>query len=333
MKALVTGGSGFIGSHLTRELLDRGDQVVVLDNLSTGRLPNVQGFMSNPSFQFIDGSVLDKECLKPQVEAADIVYHMAAAVGVKFVVEHLIDTLENNLRGTQDLLELAHQCGNKKVILASSSEVYGNSPEMPWKEDGNLSLGPTSVGRWGYACSKILDEFLALAYYKEKNLPVVVLRFFNTVGPGQSGRYGMVLPRFVSQAMAGEPITVYGNGDQSRCFTYVGEVVKAMVDISHVPEAEGQVFNIGSLKEISINQLAKLVKNTVESDSPIVHVRYDSEFGSDFADIARRVPDISKIRRFIDFEPKTELDQVIREVAGSLAPMGAGSQLSPEKNS
>lgn len=315
MKTLVTGGAGFIGSHLVETLLNLGHHVVILDNLSTGSRGNIQRLQCVPQLALVEGSILDERTLGPLVKEADLIFHLAAAVGVKLVVEHLADTLETNVRGTENVIKLAQKYGNTKVILASTSEVYGKNPDVPWKEDGDVSLGPTSLGRWGYACSKLMDEFLALAYHKEQGLPVTVLRLFNTVGARQSARYGMVIPRFVSQGLAGEPITVYGDGTQSRCFAHVGDVVKAMADIAEMPAAEGQVFNVGNDQEVTINTLASLVKETLESSSPIVHVPYENVLGPDFEDTPRRVPDISKIKRYIDYRPSTDLSLVIEEVA------------------
>lgn len=330
MNVLVTGGAGFIGSHLTDMLLDDGNQVVVLDDLSTGNLENLKHCSEKPGFHPVEGSILDQDLVASLVEKSDIVYHLAASVGVALVVDNLCETLDNNVRGTENIIKHANRCGGKKVVLASTSEIYGKSLDIPYKEDGDLVMGPTSVGRWGYACSKMLDELLALSYYKEHGLPVVILRFFNTVGPRQSGRYGMVLPRFVLQALQDKPITVHGDGTQSRCFTYVGDAVRAMVGISVLTQAEGQVFNLGSEREISINQLASTVKQTLNSGSPIVHVPYDAVFGTDFEDIHRRVPDISKIRRFIDFRADTQIEQIILEVADALAPSLADSNCHPE---
>ena len=319
MKALITGGAGFIGSHLAQGLLALGHQVVALDDLSTGRLSNIERLSVNPGFRFVNRSVLDEPALEPLVSDADLIYHLAAAVGVDYIMGHLTETLESNVRGTENVIRLAYDCGKKKVILASTSEVYGKSQAVPFKEDGDLLLGPTKIGRWGYACSKILDEFLALAYHKERGLPIVILRLFNTVGPRQSGRYGMVLPRFVSQALEGNPITVYGDGCQTRCFTFVGDAVDAIIKISQVSEAEGLVFNIGSNREVSINELASLVKETLSSTSPILHVPYAEAYGAEFEDVPRRVPEISRILRYIDFQPYTELGRIIGDLADDLA--------------
>jgi UDP-glucose 4-epimerase len=317
LKILVTGGAGFIGSHLTEELLAQGHQVVVLDDMSTGNPENLENFHELSAFRLVEGSVLNEEILEPLIQEADLIYHLAAAVGVKLILERLVETLDNNVQGSEKVIRLAHAAGNKKVILASSSEVYGKSPNLPWNEDDDLLLGPTSYGRWGYACSKMMDEFLGLAYSKEKGLPVVVIRFFNTVGPRQKGQYGMVFPRFVSQALAGEPITVYGDGTQSRCFTNVDDVVGAIIDISRVPEAEGQVFNVGNNQEIDINHLAELVKETLGSSSPIAHLPFNETYGIDFEDIARRIPGLEKIQSYIDFQPGSDLRPVIKRIASA----------------
>jgi UDP-glucose 4-epimerase len=317
MNVLITGGAGFIGSHLAQGLLDQGHKVEVLDDLSTGRTENLKPLLEQPGYQMTQGSILDVPALEPLVERADLIYHLAAAVGVELVVDRLIYTLETNTSGTQNVIHAAQKYGGKKVILASSSEVYGNSDKIPYREDNDVAVGPTSVGRWGYACSKMLDEFLALAYHKEKGLPVVVLRLFNTVGPRQRGRYGMVVPRFVSQALKNEPITVYGDGAQSRCFTYIDDVVKAAIDIAQVPKAEGQVFNVGSSHETTINQLATTVIETLNSTSEILHLSYKEGYGADFEDIRRRVPDISKIQQYVNFEPTTDLPWIISQVASS----------------
>ena len=317
MKVLITGGAGFIGSHLAESLVAKGHTVTVFDDLSTGSQNNLWHLKNNTNFNLVGGSLLDQRALEPLVANADLIYHLAAAVGVRLIIDHLLETLECNVQGTENVVRLAHMAGNKKVVIASSSEVYGKSPAVPWAEDDDILLGPTSYGRWGYACSKMLDEFLALAYAKEKGLPVIILRLFNTIGPRQAGQYGMVLPRFISQALAGEPITVYGDGTQTRCFTYVGDVVNVMTNICQVPEAEGEVFNVGNDNEININQLAELVKETLTSSSPIHHLPYENAYGGEFEDVARRIPEISKIRRYIDFQPKSDLRPVIKEIAAA----------------
>lgn len=315
MKVLVTGGAGFIGSHLVEALLAEGKEVIVLDNLSTGSLRNIEHLKKNSRFHFVLGSILDPEALAPLVAETELIYHLAAAVGVRFIVQNPVATLVTNVRGTENVLESAERLGKKKVILASTSEVYGKGAKFPFREDDDSVIGPTTVSRWGYACSKSLDEFLALAYYREKGLPVVILRLFNTVGARQTGHYGMVLPRFVEQALRGEQITVYGDGEQLRSFTYVQDVVGAMSKIARVKEAEGEVFNVGSNGEISINELAALVKKTLKSDSPIVHLSYEQAYGQGFEDLRRRLPDISKLRKYIDYRPNTSLAQIVQEIA------------------
>lgn len=321
VKVLITGGAGFIGSHLTEELLARGQDILAIDDLSTGNLSNLASFDGSARFNFQQGSVLDIPHLAALIEEADIIYHLAAAVGVKYVLENPVATLVTNAQGTENVLRLADQQGQqgkKKVILASSSEVYGKTTKVPFQEDDECVLGPTSVSRWGYSCAKALDEFLALAYYRERGLPVVVLRLFNTVGPRQQGRYGMVMPRFVSQALAGEPITVYGNGEQMRSFTYVKDVVKAMAELASAPGAEGQVLNVGSDREITMNGLAELVRRVLDSDSEITHVPFTEVYGERFEEAHRRLPDISKIRKHINYQPTTDLGFIVNEIANSL---------------
>lgn len=318
MKALITGGAGFIGSHLAEELLDRGHEVVALDNLSTGSLHNIAHLRQNAAFTFQYGSILDTVNLACLIEQADCIYHLAAAVGVMHVLEQPVASLETNARGTENVLRLAADHGKKKVVLASSSEVYGKAAKVPFCEDDDMVLGPTTVSRWGYACAKAFDEFLGLAYHQQERLPVVILRFFNTIGPRQQGRYGMVVPRFVAQALAGKPITVHGDGQQQRSFTYVKDVVRAVVAISLAPAAEGQVFNVGSDQEISVNSLAELVRRVLASDSQIVYIPYSEAYGPGFEDPRRRLPDISKIRSYIDYQPTTDLSFVIGEIADDM---------------
>ena len=318
MNILVTGGAGFIGSHLSDLLLASGHQVTAFDNLSTGNESNIEHLLANPDFRLVKGDILNSNDLQEPVAKADLVFHLAASVGVRYVIDNPVATLETNTRGTANLLNAARDHGGKKVVLASSSEVYGRSPNLPYREDDVLSLGPTSVPRWGYACSKMLDEFLALAHWKESGLPVVILRLFNTVGPRQQGSYGMVLPRMVEQCLGDQPITVYGDGSQTRCFAHVGDVTKALMDIAQVTEAEGQVFNLGNDAEITINDLADLIKNSLNSVSIIQHVPFESVYGPDFQDIPRRVPDINKIKGYIDYDPRTDLRQVISELAADI---------------
>jgi UDP-glucose 4-epimerase len=311
---LITGGAGFIGSHLAEALLASGHRVVALDDLSTGRIQNIEHLKGNPSFSYVIDSVMNRPLTAELVDRADYVFHLAAAVGVKLIVQSPVRTIETNVRGTEIVLELANK-KKKPVFIASTSEVYGKSSKVPFGEDDDLVLGATSRGRWSYACSKALDEFLAIAYFHEKGLPVVIARLFNTVGPRQTGRYGMVLPSFVNQALASKPITVYGDGTQSRCFGYVGDVVGAIAALVTREEAYGQVFNIGSLEEISILDLARLVKERLHSRSEIVLIPYDEAYEAGFEDMPRRVPNIGKISALLGFEPRTRLHEIIDRVA------------------
>ncbi len=313
MNVLITGGAGFVGSHLAERLLSLGHTVAVLDNLSTGSLDNVAALEGRPGFSCTIDSVTTESVLAEMVDRADVVFHLAAAVGVKLIVQRPVHTIETNVHGTEVVLKHAVR-GRKKVFIASSSEVYGKSTNVPFHEDADLVLGPTSKHRWAYACSKLIDEFLALAYWKEQGLPVVVVRLFNTVGPRQTGQYGMVLPRFVTQALAGKPITVYGDGAQSRSFTYVGDVVDALVALADEPRAVGQVFNIGNAEEISIRALADRVRGLAGSSSAIAMVPYDEAYEAGFEDMPRRVPDISRIQALVGFTPRVPLDEIIRRV-------------------
>jgi UDP-glucose 4-epimerase len=311
---LVTGGAGFIGSHLVEALLAKGHRVLVLDDFSTGRIENLEPLRKNPLFELFAGSVTNRDVTAPLVERADGIFHLAAAVGVRLIVQSPVHTIETNVRGTETVLELAARRGTP-VFLASTSEVYGKASKVPFVEDDDLVLGATTRGRWSYACSKALDEFLAIAYFHEKGLPVVVGRLFNTVGPRQTGRYGMVLPTFVEQALAGSPITVYGDGTQTRCFAYVGDVVKAVVRLFETPGARGQVFNVGTQDEISMGSLARLVKERLASSSTIDFVPYDEAYEAGFEDMQRRVPDTRKIHGLIGFEPRTALVEIIDLIA------------------
>ena len=313
MRVLITGGAGFIGSHLAEALLERNDEVFVLDNLSTGSIDNIGHLKSHPKFHYTIDTVANEPLLAEMIDRCDTVVHLAAAVGVKLIVEAPVHTIETNVHGTEVVLKHANK-KKKLVLLASTSEVYGKSAEVPFREDADLVLGPTAKHRWAYACSKLIDEFLALAYWKERKLPVIIVRLFNTVGPRQTGQYGMVLPSFVRQALAGQPITVYGDGTQSRSFTYVGDVVRGMVALINEPAAVGQVFNIGNGKEISINALAAKVKQLTGSSSPIVRLPYDQAYEAGFEDMPRRVPDISKISGLIGYAPTVELDEIVTRV-------------------
>jgi len=313
MRVLITGGAGFIGSHLAEALLGAGHQVSVIDDLSTGSFDNIAHLKGQAGFRYTIDTVMNEPVLAELVDQCDVVYHLAAAVGVRLIVESPVRTLETNVHGTEVVLKAAAK-KQRTVVVASTSEVYGKSDAVPFREDGDIALGPTVKHRWAYACSKALDEFLALAYWKEKRLPVIIVRFFNTVGPRQTGRYGMVVPNFVRQALAGEPITVFGDGTQSRCFTYVADVVGALTAIATRDDAYGNVYNVGNTEEISILGLAERVKALTKSASPIVTVPYDQAYESGFEDMPRRVPDLAKIRALIGYEPRVGLDEILQRV-------------------
>jgi UDP-glucose 4-epimerase len=313
VKALLTGGAGFIGSHLAERLLAGGHEVIVLDNLSTGSIDNIAHLKGTHGFSYSIDSITNEPLLAELIDRSDVVFHLAAAVGVKLIVEQPVHTIETNVHGTEVVLKHANK-KKKLVVIASTSEVYGKSADVPFREDADLVLGATMKHRWAYASSKIIDEFLALAYWKEKKLPVIIVRFFNTVGPRQTGQYGMVLPTFVRQALLGHPITVFGDGTQSRSFTYVGDVVEALVALAQEPRAIGQVFNIGNTGEVTIAELAARVRSLSGSASPIQYIPYDEAYEAGFEDMPRRVPDISKVRKLIGYEPKLCLDEIIRRV-------------------
>ena len=313
MKAFITGGAGFVGSHLADGLLQQGHEVSVLDNLSTGSIDNISHLKAKPGFSYVIDTVTNEPLLAEMIDRSDVVFHLAAAVGVKLIVEQPVHTIETNVHGTEVVLKHANK-KKKLVFIASTSEVYGKSTDVPFREGQDLVLGATAKHRWAYACSKLIDEFLALAYWKERKLPVVIVRLFNTVGPRQTGQYGMVLPTFVRQALAGHPITVFGDGTQSRSFTYVGDVVDALIKLTQEPRAVGEVFNIGNVGEVSILHLAEKVKAMTSSSSTIQMVPYDEAYEAGFEDMPRRVPDISKIRALIGYEPKLDLDQIIYSV-------------------
>jgi UDP-glucose 4-epimerase len=313
MRTLITGGAGFIGSHLAGRLLAEGHTVFVLDDLSTGSFENIAHLKGRPGFHYVLDSVMNERVLAELVDQSDTVYHLAAAVGVRLIVEAPVRTIETNVHGTEVVLKHAAK-KSKLVVIASTSEVYGKSVDVPFREDGDLALGATSRHRWAYACSKALDEFLALAYWREKKLPVVIVRLFNTVGPRQTGRYGMVVPTFVQQALAGEPITVFGDGTQTRCFTDVSDVVWALTALPRQPEAVGGVFNVGNTQEVSILQLAERVKALTGSPSSIVSIPYDEAYEAGFEDMPRRVPDIGKIAALIGYQSRVDLDETLRRV-------------------
>jgi UDP-glucose 4-epimerase len=310
MRYLITGGAGFIGSHLSEALLNRGDEVFVLDDLSTGSVENIRHLKANPRFQYVFDSIMNKHLLAELVDESDVIFHLAAAVGVRLIVESPVRTIETNVHGTQNVLDAASK-KKKMVFTASTSEVYGKSDKVPFHEDADLVLGPTSKGRWSYAASKALDEFLALSFWKEKKLPVIVARFFNTVGPRQTGRYGMVLPNFVRQALDSEPITVYGTGQQSRCFCDVRDCVQSVLHLVANPQSVGEVVNIGSTQEVSINDLALLVKQRAGSKSPIAHIAYDQAYEPGFEDMPRRVPALEKLMGLTGFRPTTSLNEIV----------------------
>ena len=314
---LITGGMGFIGSHLAETLLERGHQVTVVDDLSTGRFENVAHLTDHPRFRFAIETILNETVMDRLVSECDIIVHLAAAVGVQLIVDRPTHTIETNVLGTRAILRMANRY-RKRTLIASSSEVYGKGIRVPFREEDDVVLGPTSKSRWSYAASKMLDEFLALAYWQEWQLPTVVMRFFNTIGPRQTGRYGMVVPRFVEQALRGEPITVYGDGTQSRAFCDVADVVRAVVGLSEHPQAVGQVFNIGNTREITIRDLAELVRRELGSSSPIVFIPYERAYGPGFEDMRRRVPDIGKIRTLLGWEPQIPLEESIHRIADAM---------------
>jgi UDP-glucose 4-epimerase len=316
VRALLTGGAGFIGSHLAERLLELGHEVHVLDNLSTGSIDNIAHLKGRAGFHYVIDTVTNEPLLAEMIDQCDVVYHLAAAVGVKLIVEQPVHTIETNVHGTEVVLKHANK-KKKLVVIASTSEVYGKSTDVPFREGADLVLGATVKHRWAYACSKLIDEFLALAYWKEKKLPIIIVRLFNTVGPRQTGQYGMVLPTFVRQALAGQPITVFGDGTQSRSFTYVADVVDALVKLAQEPRAVGEVFNVGNTEEVSIRELAERVKRIAGSSSPVQLVPYDEAYEAGFEDMPRRVPDITKVAQLVGFQPRLGLDEIICRVVES----------------
>jgi UDP-glucose 4-epimerase len=340
---LITGGAGFIGSHLARTLLEQGHRVLVIDDLSTGRLSNIQPLLANPAFHFARASITDEIVMDRMASQADVIVHLAAAVGVKLIVENPVHTIETNVMGTDAVLRSAYRYG-ARLLVASTSEVYGKGASIPFSEDDDVVLGPTSRNRWGYAASKMVDEFLALAYYREKDLPVVIFRLFNTVGPRQTGRYGMVIPRFVQQALQGEELTVYGDGQQARCFLHVADAVRAIVSLATCPTAAGKVFNIGGEQEVSILELAERVLDQVaaiETDQlPAAYaaahrsaeragrlrlVPYEEAYSVGFEDMRRRVPDLSRINTHIGWQPRLTLDDILQDVLAQMLAEAAAS--------
>ncbi len=314
-RVFITGGAGFIGSHLAERLLASGWRVFALDDLSTGSMANIEHLVGRPGFEYRIGSALDQALVAEYVDRAEVVVHLAAAVGVRLIVERPVHTIETNLGATTAVLEAAAR-KQRMVVLASTSEVYGKSTKVPFHEDDDISLGATTRSRWAYACSKAMDEWLALAFQRERGVPVIVTRFFNTVGPRQTGRYGMVLPSFARQALRGEPITVYGTGEQSRCFGHVRDAVEAVERLIESPAAVGGVFNVGSSEETTIFELARRVRDAAESNSEIVRVPYDEAYAEGFEDMPRRVPDVAKLERVTGFRPRTTLARIIEDVVG-----------------
>jgi UDP-glucose 4-epimerase len=313
VRALITGGAGFIGSHLSEALLDQGHEVLILDNLSTGSIDNIAHLKGRTGFEYFVDTVNNEPLLAELIDRSDVVFHFAAAVGVKLIVEQPVYTIETNVHGTEVVLKHANK-KKKLVVIASTSEVYGKSEDVPFREDSDLVMGPTPKHRWAYACSKAIDEFLALAYWKERKLPVIIVRFFNTVGPRQTGQYGMVIPNFVRQALAGEPITVFGDGKQSRSFTHVADVVGALIKLVSEPKAIGEVINIGNIQETTILALAERIRELSGSKSVIKFIPYDQAYESGFEDMPRRVPALAKVEGLIGYKPVHQLDAILTQV-------------------
>lgn len=313
MHILITGGAGFIGSHLGETLIEEGHQVIAIDNLSTGSYKNIEHLVKNKNFTFVFDTIENTMVLDRIVSEVDLIYHLAAAVGVDLIVKDPVNVIRSNVLGTEIVLQTANRY-RRKTVIASTSEIYGKSENTPFKEDDDSILGPTIKNRWSYACSKLIDEFSALAYFHEFHLPVIIVRFFNTVGPRQTGRYGMVIPRMIDQALKNQPITVYGTGRQKRCFCHVTDVIKALLKLSNEDGAIGNIFNVGSTEEISIIDLAEKIKTLTQSDSQIVYISYDQAYEQGFEDIKRRVPSIDKINQLIGFEPKMTLEETIKDI-------------------
>ncbi|MDD5459096.1 MAG: SDR family NAD(P)-dependent oxidoreductase [Phycisphaerae bacterium] len=316
-KVLITGGAGFIGSHLAERLLNRGDSVVVIDNLSTGRLENIEHLRENQLFEFIKGDICDAKLMRKLVKDCDSVYHLAAAVGVRLIAEDPVHTIETNIGGTEVVLDVVNEF-KRKIIIASTSEIYGKSEKVPFGEDDDIVLGCTQMSRWAYACSKAVDEFLGLAFYRQFGLEVIIARFFNTIGPRQSGQCGMVVPRFVKAALNGHPIEIYGTGKQSRCFCYVGDVVDAVLGLMASEKAVGQVFNIGTQEEVTIEQLADKVIELTGSEGSKRFIDYKTAYGMEIEDMQRRMPSIEKIKRTIGWEPKVRLEETLKLIIESM---------------
>jgi UDP-glucose 4-epimerase len=317
MKALVTGGAGFIGSHLAERLLKDGNKVSVIDNLSTGSLENIESYKNHAGFEFVEGDIRDTGLMEPLVEQSDVIFHLAAAVGVRLIAEDPVHTIETNIGGTEIVLNIANKFG-KKILIASSSEVYGKSEAVPFHEDDDIVLGSTCLSRWSYACSKAVDEFLGLAFHQQYGLHVVIGRFFNTIGPRQTGQYGMVVPRFVQKALKGETLQIYGTGRQTRCFCYVADLVEAVIGLMNCKHAAGRVYNIGMNEEISIEELADKIIRITGSKSKKEFVPYQVAYGKPIEDMMRRVPSVERIKETIDWESKTSLDEILQLITDSI---------------
>jgi len=313
MIALITGGAGFIGSHLAERLLKDGNEVIAIDNLSTGSLKNIENFKEHSGFQFVTGDIRNVELIEPLIEHSDVIFHLAAAVGVNLIAEDPVHTIETNIGGTEIVLDIANKFG-KKILIASSSEVYGKSEAVPFREDDDIVLGSTSLSRWSYACSKAIDEFLGLAFYQQYGLDVVIGRFFNTIGPRQTGRYGMVVPRFVQMALRNEPVLIYGTGKQTRCFCYVDDLVKAVISLMDCERAAGKVYNIGSSEEIAIEDLADKIIEMTGSKSKKQFVPYEVAYGRPIEDMMRRLPSLERIKKTIGWEPKASLTETLKVI-------------------
>ncbi len=317
MRALVTGGAGFIGSHLTERLLKDGHQVCVIDNLSTGSLKNIEALKKHPRFEFVAGDIRDAEIVEPLIERCDAVFHLAAAVGVRLIAEDPVHTIETNIGGTEVVLNIANEFG-KKILIASSSEVYGKSEAVPFREDDDIVLGSTRLSRWSYACSKAIDEFLGLAFHQQYGLDVIIGRFFNTIGPRQTGQYGMVVPRFIQSALNDEPLAIYGTGRQTRCFCYVADLIEAVIRLMNCERAAGQIYNIGTTCEISIEDLADTIIKLTGSKSSKQFVPYETAYGRPIEDMMRRVPSLERIKETVGWEPQTSLDEALEAIADSI---------------
>ncbi len=317
MKALVTGGAGFIGSHLAERLLKDGNNVAVIDNLSTGSLENIESFSNHSSFEFVKGDIRNVELMEPLVEQSDVIFHLAAAVGVRLIAEDPVHTIETNIGGTEIVLNIANKFG-RKILIASSSEVYGKSEAVPFHEDDDIVLGSTCLSRWSYACTKAVDEFLGLAFHQQYGLDVVICRFFNTIGSRQTGLYGMVVPRFIQMALNGQTLQIYGTGKQTRCFCYIADLVEAVIGLMNYRQASGKVFNIGNNEEISIEELADKIMKITDSTSKKEFVPYEIAYGRPMEDMMRRVPSLERIKKTIGWEPKTSLDETLKLITESI---------------